>query len=308
MLLYQRLDDPDGTGRVLSKKILLLISMFVVALYQIPALAAISVLCAENFYGDVAKALGGSNVKVTSIIHQASGDPHLFSLPPSILVTAASADLVIFNGAGYDPWIKTLLTNTGERHPLVIDAASLMNMTAGSNPHIWFKPETMPVVASHITDALKSLDPAHDLEYRQRLNQFKTTYKNVISKINDMKSRYHGISVTATEPVFNYMIDALGLKMKETAFQYSVMNDIPPSVSQIRDFEDTLRKHKVHVLIYNDQVINPMTEKMRKIAEEEHIPVVGISEIMPAHTTYTAWIIDQLTKLDNALRSSRKKT
>ena len=40
--------------------------------------STITVLAAENEYGDVAKAVGGSHVSVTSIISSPDADPHEF--------------------------------------------------------------------------------------------------------------------------------------------------------------------------------------------------------------------------------------
>ncbi|WP_172622731.1 metal ABC transporter solute-binding protein, Zn/Mn family [Aquicella siphonis] len=291
---------------MIAKKILSLIIVFLAFISPFVTAAPIQVLCAENFYGQVVKELGGPHVSVTSVITHVSGDPHLFSIQPGVLIKAASADLIIFNGADYDPWIKSILSNTARKHPLVLEAARLMNIKNGSNPHIWFMPQTMPVLARHVTDALTQLDPAHGDDYARQLKHFNDSYGAVLKKVDNLQKQFHGTPVIATEPLFNYMTDAIGLKMLGSGFQNSIMNDIPPTVSQIREFENALNEHKAKVFIYNNQVINPMTEKMLALAKEQHIPVVGVSEIMPSDTTFTAWIMEQLAKLDNALNQKQE--
>ena len=71
--------------------------------------APISLVAAENFYGDVAKQIGGSNVAVTSILSNPDDDPHLFEASPTTAKALADAKLVILNGADYDPWMDKLL-------------------------------------------------------------------------------------------------------------------------------------------------------------------------------------------------------
>jgi zinc/manganese transport system substrate-binding protein len=49
-----------------------------------PVAPTISIVVAENFYGDVAQQLAGSNATVTSILSNPDEDPHLFEASPSV--------------------------------------------------------------------------------------------------------------------------------------------------------------------------------------------------------------------------------
>ena len=44
----------------------------------------ISIVAAENFYGDVAQQVAGANATVTSILSNPDQDPHLFEVSPSV--------------------------------------------------------------------------------------------------------------------------------------------------------------------------------------------------------------------------------
>jgi ABC-type Zn uptake system ZnuABC Zn-binding protein ZnuA len=70
----------------------------------------ISIVAAENFYGDVAKQIGGNSVKVTSILTNPDQDPHLFEASPSVARSLAGAKIVVYNGIDYDPWMEKLLS------------------------------------------------------------------------------------------------------------------------------------------------------------------------------------------------------
>ena len=69
-------------------------------------------MAAENFYGDVAQQIGGDRVSVVSILSNPDQDPHLFEVSPAIIRQIAAAQIVVYNGADYDPWIEKLLKVT----------------------------------------------------------------------------------------------------------------------------------------------------------------------------------------------------
>ena len=97
--------------------------------------------------------------------------------------------------------------------------ADLVGKKAGDNPHIWYDPATMSALAKTLSDTLITEDPAHKAEYERRLAQFEESLKPIQAKIGELRQRLAGIPVTATEPVFGYMFDALGMQVRNQAFQ-----------------------------------------------------------------------------------------
>lgn len=261
----------------------------------------IQLVAAENFYGDVAKQMGGPYVQVTSIMCNPNQDPHLFSASPATAKAVANADLVVYNGIDYDPWMERLLAVSPKKEGQIIVIAQLLSKKTGDNPHLWYDPETMLLYAKTLARVFAHYDPAHRSYYEQQLTQFEQNFQELNQHIKKMKQRYANIPITATEPVFNYMADALGLKVLGLDFQLSIMNDTTPSATQIRSFEDNLRNKKVRVLIYNNQVSNPLTARMQLIAQQAGVPIVGVSESEPEGKTYVQWMLGELSGLDEAL-------
>lgn len=261
----------------------------------------IAVVAAENFYGDIAEQIGGPNLAVASILTNPEQDPHEFEASPSTARQIADARLVIYNGADYDPWAVKLLSASKSSQRETIEVAKLMHKKAGDNPHIWYDPHAAPALAKTLADTLSKLDPPHKAEYAGRLAAFERSMGPLTDKIAKMRQKYPGIVVTATEPVFGYMADALGLKMRNGRFQLAVMNDTEPSAADIAAFEKDLRSRTVKVLIYNNQTSGALTERMRAIAKESGVPVVGASETEPPGMRYQEWMLSQLESLDQAL-------
>jgi zinc/manganese transport system substrate-binding protein len=264
----------------------------------------LSIVAAENFYGDVARQIGGDGVAVTSILSSPDQDPHLFEASPTTARQLAAARLVIVNGAGYDPWMESLLAASSVRGRKEIVVAALVGAKPGDNPHIWYDPATIEALAARLAADLSSLDPAQKADYRGRAEAFAASLKPLERKIAAMRARYAGAPVTASEPVFGYMARALGLKMRNEKFQLAIQNDAEPSVSDVAAFEDDLRGHKVRVMIYNAQVDEPAARRLVKLAENEKIPVVGVTETAPAGKTWQEWMLSQLDALDRALGGS----
>jgi zinc/manganese transport system substrate-binding protein len=263
--------------------------------------AKLSVVAAENFYGDIAQQIGGSLVDVVSIMSNPDQDPHLFETTPTIVRQVAAAQIVVFNGADYDAWMDKLLKAAPRVDRTVVTVAKLVNKKAGDNPHLWYEPTTMPVVARALADAFSKADPAHAADYTGRLQTFIASLDSVNRKIDEIRSKYAGVAVTATEPVFGYMASALGLKVRNERFQMAVMNDTEPSAREIAAFERDLKEHKVKVLLYNKQASTKLTQRMLDLARRSDVAVVGVTETEPAGISYQDWMLAQLEDLQMAL-------
>lgn len=269
-----------------------------------PAHAAegqIAVVAAENFYGDIARQIGGDRVAVVSIMNNPDQDPHLFETTPSIVRQLSAAQIVILNGANYDPWMDKLLAATPRTDRTVISAAQLTGRKPGDNPHLWYDPVTMPAVATALAEALAKADSAHALDYTARLKTTLAALGRITQRVVQLKAKHAGTAVTATEPVFGPMAEALRLTMRNQRFQLAMMNDTEPSARDLAVIESDLKERKVKVLIYNSQVSEKLTERLRDIAYKAKVPVVGVTETMPANTSFQDWVLSELDALDKAL-------
>jgi zinc/manganese transport system substrate-binding protein len=261
----------------------------------------LSVVAAENFYGDVAKQIGGNRIEVESILSNPNQDPHLFETTPTIARQIAAAHIVIYNGADYDPWMDKLLKAAPRPDRTVLAVAQLVNKNAGDNPHLWYQPSTMPTVARALADAFRRADPAHAADYTARLQGFIASLDPINRKVEEIRAKYANVAVTATEPVFAYMASALGLKVRNERFQMAVMNDTEPSASEIAAFESDLEERKVKALVYNKQATTKLTQRMLDLARQSNVRVVGITETQPIGMSYQDWMLTQLEELQKAL-------
>jgi zinc/manganese transport system substrate-binding protein len=261
----------------------------------------INLVAGENFYGDIARQIAGDRADIASIMSNPDQDPHLFETTPSVVRNIAAARIVVVNGADYDTWMEKLLEASPQPGRTVITVADILGKKPGDNPHLWYAPDTAPAVAAAISEALSAADPAHKADYAIRLKTFVASLEPMQQKIAAIRTKYAGVPVTATEPVFGYMAGALKLEMRNTHFQLAVMNDTEPSANDVAAFERDLKQRKVRVLLYNKQASDKVVGRLVDLAHASNIPVVGITETAPPGVSYQDWMVLQLNDLEKAL-------
>jgi len=253
----------------------------------------IRIVAAENFYGDIARQVGGKKVCVVCILNNPNQDPHEFQPTAATAKEVADADIVIKNGDGYDSWIDKLIATKGNPNRVVINVADFVKKEPKQNPHFWYNPATMLLLADQLSEVLKN--PSAAVHFHQEMNP-------IFEKIAFLKAHYPNLPVTATEPLFTPMANALGWKMLHENYQWAIMNDTEPSFQQIADYHESLNAKKVRLLFYNRQVTSPSTQQLQNLAEKNHIPIVGITELQPLSVpNYQSWMLDQLSSVEHAL-------
>jgi len=263
----------------------------------------IKIVAAENFYGGIAQQIAGPDAEVSSILSNPNQDPHEFTTDASTAKAVADADIVIYSGIGYDSWMEKLLGTPGKPDRVVICVATLIGAKDGDNPHIWYDPRTMPALVDKLAEMLIARSNWTGLPpYEASAKTFKDSMKPELDKIAALKAAYAGTAVTATEPVFGYMTDALGFKMLNYDFQVNVMNDAEPSAAQTAAFEKSLTTHTARILFYNSQVTDPTTDRIKKIAQQAGVPIVGVTETQPPdQKTYADWMLHELAAVEAGL-------
>lgn len=266
---------------------------------------SISIVAAENFYGDIAQQLGGRHVRVTSLLADPNVDPHDYEPTPRDALTVADANIVIANGSGYDGWMDRLLSSSTSDNRVSLKAWDLAKTRLPANEHVWYNTGNMQSVAEAITTQLKHLDSAHATDYDNYLQTFQQSLQKLQQTIQAIRSTYHGTAISATETIYQYQADELGLKIvTPLALQRATSEGNDPPANSILTAESQLRNHEVKVLVYNQQTVTPITTKLQNDAKAQHIPIVPITETMPRGKTYQSWMHNQLTTLQQALQQA----
>ena len=262
----------------------------------------INVVAGENFYGDVVSKVGGDLVSVTSILNDPNVDPHTYESSTQNAKQVADATLVVENGFGYDAFLDHLLGSSPRSDRKVIDVQTLLGLADGVNPHVWYDPQTMPRVARAVADALEQLDPASKSIVEANLQTYLDSFAPLTAKLDELKARYPGAPVAYTEPVPGYLLAALGFPvLTPPGFAKAIEDGTDPAPADVASEQDLLTGHKVKLLLYNSQATSPVTEAIKSLAGQSGVPVVGVSETMPATGGFVDWQLAQLGAIESAL-------
>jgi zinc/manganese transport system substrate-binding protein len=266
----------------------------------------LQVVAAENFWGSLASQLGGGRVRVQSIISDPNTDPHSYEPTASDGRTIAGAKFVIVNGIGYDSWASHLIAANSAK-VTVLDVGRLIHVSAGSNPHVWYAPETVATVIDQITADYKGLDPGHASYYDQRRNRLLqsglSTYHRLIAAI---KSRYAGVPIGISESIFAPMAKSLGLDVITPAgFYDAIAEGTDPSAQDKSTVDRQASTGAIKVWVYNSQNATPDVQRVTAEAKAAHVPVVTVTETLsPATASFEAWQVSELQALESALQQA----
>jgi zinc/manganese transport system substrate-binding protein len=281
------------------------IAALTLAASGVSSAAPISVVVAERVYGEAVERIGGDKVTLSAVAASLWADPHDYEPTPSAARLISDAQIVLYNGIGYDGWAERLAAASGSSSRIVISVAALLNRKSGDNPHLWYDPLAMPAVATALVNALSAIDPAGAAGYADRGRAYQAELATIDTRVAAVRAVYSGSPVTATEPVFGYMADALALDMRHLSFQRSVMNETEPAARDIAAIERDLRGAAVKLLFYNSQVTGALTERLLALAKAARIPVVGVTETQPPGMTYAQWMLSILNATEVALAPDR---
>jgi zinc/manganese transport system substrate-binding protein len=263
----------------------------------------ISVVAAENFYGDIAAQLGGPYVRATSILSDPNADPHLFEPGTANAAAVSQARLVIENGLGYDAFMERLLSASRSSSRIVLTIADAVGIGgADANPHIWYDLPRLPEMAKAIADGLIAADPAHRPFFQDRLSTFEASLEPLDDAVTGIKARHGGAPVAYTEPVSGYLLAAAGLIVRTPPeFARAIEEGNDPSPQAVAAMEGLLTESQVRVLLYNSQATSPITDRMRRLAQEHGIPIVPVTETLPKGQSFQQWQLSQIQALAGAL-------
>ncbi|MFF7888314.1 metal ABC transporter solute-binding protein, Zn/Mn family [Streptomyces sp. NPDC020794] len=270
----------------------------------------IQVVAAENFWGSIASQLGGSHVKVSSIITNPSTDPHDYEPTAADARTVAGAQYAIVNGIGYDAWADKLLAANPGSGRTELKVGDLVGIKPGGNPHRWYSPDNVHQVIEKITADYKKIDPADASYYDQQKTTFETkTLAGYNKLIADIKAKYAGTPIGASESIVTPLSEGLGLKMlTPESFLDAMSEGSDPTAKDKATIDDQIKNKKIKVYVYNSQNSTPDVQAQVKAAKAEGIPVATVTETLtPAGASFQQWQTTELKGIEQALAKATGK-
>lgn len=267
----------------------------------------VEVAAAEGFWGSLAAQLGGRRAEVTAIVSNPAADPHEYEPTAADARAFALSRIAIVNGIGYDEWATKLLDASPSSDREVVDVGALLGLREGDNPHQWYSPAAVERTINAITAAYQATDPSHAAYFaarRSHLEKFGLArYRRLLAEI---RSRYSGTPVGASESVFEPLARALGLRLlTPRGFMDAVSEGAEPTPADKAAVERQIGKRRIAVWVYNRQNATPEVQRLGAAARAARIPVAAVTETpTPEGATFQGWMARELEGLEAALSSA----
>lgn len=267
----------------------------------------LEVVAAEDFWGSLAQQLGGDRVAVTSIISNPATDPHDYDPTPQDAQKLASAQFAIVNGIGYDDWAPKLLAASPAPGRAVLTVGDALGIGGEGNPHQWYSPTGVQRVIDQITLNYKRLRPQDapffDAQHQQLEAQGLSSYKRLIA---DIRNRYAGTPIGASESIVAPLADDLGLKLlTPPSLDKAITEGTDPTAADKQAADTQLSTHQDKIWVLNTQNATPDVQRLTDTARRSGIPVVEVTETPdPGNLSFEDWQVHQLTQLEQALHQA----
>jgi zinc/manganese transport system substrate-binding protein len=247
---------------------------------------------------------------VTSIINNPASDPHTYEPTPADGRAMASAQYAIVNGIGYDPWAPKMIAASPSANRSVLTVGELVGVPAGGNPHRWYSPDDVHTVIEQITADYKKIDPADAAYFDTQKQTFETQGLGQYTKlISDIKSKYAGTPIGASESIVTPLAAGLGLKMlTPETFLNAISEGSDPTAADKTTVDAQIKGKQIKVYVYNSQNSTPDVQAQVDAAKAAGIPVTTVTEtLIPAEATFQDWQTKQLQGIEQALAQATGK-
>jgi len=199
---------------------------------------------------EFAKQVGGDRVNIMTLI-PAGVEPHDYEPTIQQLQEAENADVVFFNGLGFeDSWIGRINNDN------LVDTSSLLNLSQGSktrNPHVWLDPVLAKAQVQQVENALIEIDPNNKLYYQNNAMNFTAELDALDSEIKNVLETCNKKDFVAFHDAFGYFANRYGL------IQHSVQGISPEGEVLPQRIEQTIRLADDLGLnvIYAEELVDP---------------------------------------------------
>ncbi len=289
---------------------------------------AVTVVASTDVWGSVVAAVAGNAVEVTTLIDDPSADPHSYESTPADAAAVTDADLVVFNGGGYDQFMEEILgTLDGKPAVNAVElaagghgdddeaghseegaAAHSEDGTAhshegGVNEHVWYELPAVEAVAAQVAEELGQLVPEQARAFAANAEGFHREIDAIAEQVSAISAAHPGERVAMTEPIAVYLIEDAGLTdVTPAEFLEAVEEETDPPAAAVAATRALLSGGQVAALIHNPQTATPVTNQVRADAEAAGIPVVEMTETLPGESGYVEWMTAQVNALASALQ------
>src|SRR6267378_5791527 len=287
---------------MVARKVLLLGAVIAVALvssgttfalYQsglifrtFPTASKLQVLATFYPQYDFTQNIGADKISLSLLVPMTT-DVHSFEPTPSSIQQVASARILIYNGAGLEPWISQVVNAAGNNNLLLVNASQgiplipvpVQFQRAGMvmDPHVWLDPVLAKQQVNNILQALIRADPADQAYFTANALVYNSKLDNLNSQIINATTTTQTRKFVTFHEAFSYFSNRYNLIQIPIAGPF----EEEPTPSDIQNVVDVVNQDHLCVVGF-ESLENPAISK--SIASQTHAklmrmdPIEGLSQ------------------------------
>ena len=226
---------------------------------------------------DIVKNIANDSVDLFMIL-PSGVDAHNYEPTPKQVVKLYKSDLVIYSGAGLEPWIDAF-----EFQSKVIDISLHVklkelnehnncdghhhNHTQNFDPHYWLDLQNMIMATEFITSELIILSPENKELYIKNKNIYIEKLKNLDEKYKNELAMCKLNTIVVNHNAFSYLSSKYGFKVKALS---GFSPEAQPSAKNMANLIEYVKEHKISTIFFESFVSD---KAIKSIANEAKVNI-----------------------------------
>jgi zinc/manganese transport system substrate-binding protein len=261
----------------------------------------IKVVASTNVWANIIELVGGEWVEVTAIIDSAAKNPHSYEVSASDQLAVNDAELVIYNGGGYDDFMLTLISAAPETKT-VLSLISQADWDESDNEHVWYDLGRVEKAAEDLAAVITELRPEAFGEINTNYDFFIRELANLEIRVEALRDRALGLGVIAPEGIANQMLTLSGfINMTPNALAMAIEEEREVPLTALNETKALLEGQLAILLVTNSQVSDQISEELIRVAQASGASVVEFSELLPEDLDYLDWMAQVIDQLQEAI-------
>ncbi|MBI2851265.1 MAG: zinc ABC transporter substrate-binding protein [Chloroflexi bacterium] len=264
---------------------------------------------------EAARQVGGEKASVQSLVPSGT-EPHDFEPTPRDTATLLNARIVVYNGAGLEPWLDRLRSQLEQRNIVIVEAAKgidLLQMSDEedparqvSDPHIWLDPVLMQKIVTAVRDAYIQADPAGQAVYEANAAAYNAKLEALDQKYERELQGYTKRAFVTSHVAFSYLAKRYDLEQVAIAGISPIQE---PSPQQLAEITKLARERGIKVIFFETLVSPQLAQTIaREVGAETEVlnPLEGLTQQeIRAGKDYIATMEENLANLKKAFEASK---
>ena len=253
----------------------------------------------------------GVDVAPEIVFPEIDGDPTFWTPGAEQIQLLQSADMVILNGAGAEPWLDLITidqrrlldtsANISDRLIPLEDTVAHQHGPEGEHSHqgtaftTWLDPRLAIAQSQAVTDALINLSPAGETGFRDNMSKLENELLALDAQLAEVFGKFEGQPVMFSHPVYQYLQRRYRINGKSVHWE----PDQEPTTSAWIDMQQMLASHPATIMIWEDE---PLATTAQRLSNAD-IKSVGFHTVAnrPAEGDYFSAMRDNARQIEDSV-------